>query len=82
MVRSCTPVYTVEREPLPENDPLKTLDNVIVNPHCGSYGVGSKKTQIQMVCDLVPTAVTTGKVTARCVADRDVLNKETGFTFV
>ena len=73
---------TVEREPLPENDPLKTLDNVIVNPHCGSYGVGSKKTQIQMVCDLVPTAVTTGKVTARCVADRDVLNKETGFTFV
>ena len=73
---------TVEREPLPENDPLKTLDNVIVNPHCGSYGVGSKKTQIQMVCDLVPTAVTTGEVTARCVADRGVLNKETGFTFV
>ena len=73
---------TVEREPLPENDPLKTLDNVIINPHCGSYGVGSKKTQIQMVCDLVPTAVTTGKVTARCVADRDVLSKETGFTFV
>ena len=73
---------TVEREPLPENDPLKTLDNVIVNPHCGSYGVGSKKTQIQMVCDLVPTAVTTGKVAARCVADRDVLNKETGFTFI
>ena len=38
--------------------------------------------QIQMVCDLVPTAVTTGKVAARCVADRDVLNKETGFTFI
>ena len=73
---------TVEREPLPENDPLKTLDNVIVNPPCGSSGVGSKKTQIPMVCDLVPTAVTTGKVAARCVADRDVLNKETGFTFI
>lgn len=73
---------TVEREPLPENDPLKTLDNVIINPHCGSYGVGSKKTQIQMVCDLVPAAVTTGKVPARCVADRDVLEKETGYEFV
>ena len=73
---------TVEREPLPENDPLKTLDNVIINPHCGSYGVGSKKTQIQMVCDLVPAAVTTGKVPARCVADHDVLEKETGYEFV
>ena len=66
----------------PENDPLKTLDNVIINPHCGSYGVGSKKTQIQMVCDLVPAAVTTGKVPARCVADHDVLEKETGYEFV
>lgn len=73
---------TVEREPLPENDPLKALDNVIINPHCGSYGVGSKKAQIQMVCDLVPTAVTTGKVAARCVADRDVLGKDTGYEFV
>lgn len=73
---------TVEREPLPENDPFKRLDNIIVNPHCGSYGVGSKKTQIDMVCDLIPTAVTTGKVSARCVADRGVLNKETGYKFV
>ena len=73
---------TVEREPLPENDPLKALDNVIINPHCGSYGVGSKKTQIQMVCDLVPAAVTTGKVPARCVADRAVLAKKTGYEFV
>ena len=73
---------TVEREPLPENDPFKTLDNIIVNPHCGSYGVGSKKTQIDMVCDLVPTAVTTGKVPARCVADRGVLSKDTGYEFV
>lgn len=64
---------TVEREPLPENDPFKTLDNIIVNPHCGSYGVGSKKTQIQMVCDIIPQAVTTGKLTKRCVADKGVL---------
>lgn len=73
---------TVEREPLPANDPLKALDNVIINPHCGSYGVGSKKTQIQMVCDLVPAAVTLGKIPARCVADRDILSKDTGYEFV
>lgn len=73
---------TVEREPLPENDPFKTLDNIIVNPHCGSYGVGSKKTQIDMVCDLVPTAATTGKVPTRCVADRSVLVKNVGYNFI
>ena len=72
----------MDKEYLINADPLKALDNVIINPHCGSYGVGSKKAQIQMVCDLVPTAVTTGKVTARCVADRDVLGKDTGYEFV
>lgn len=73
---------TVEQEPLPENDPLKTLDNVIVNPHCGSYGVGSKKTQVQMVCDLIPTAVAKGKLPARCVADKGVLQGNTEFEFI
>lgn len=72
---------TVEREPLPENDPFKTLDNIIVNPHCGSYGMGSKKTQIDMVCNIVPTAVDTGKVPARCVANRGILNKDVGYEF-
>lgn len=73
---------TVEREPLPENDPLKSLDNVIVNPHCGSYGVGSKKTQIDMVCALVPAAVTTRKVPTKCVADHGIIGKNIGYVFV
>lgn len=73
---------TVEREPLPEKDPFKTLDNIIVNPHCGSYGVGSKKTQIQMICDIVPQAVTTGKVPGRCVANKAVLSKNVGYQFI
>jgi phosphoglycerate dehydrogenase-like enzyme len=73
---------TVEREPLPEKDPFKTLDNIIVNPHCGSYGVGSKKTQIQMTCDIVPQAVTTGKVPGRCVANKAVLSKNVGYQFI
>ena len=73
---------TVEKEPLPENDPFKTLDNIIVNPHCGSYGVGSKKTQISMVCELIPEAVQTGKLQGRCVADKGVLKKSVGYEFV
>ena len=73
---------TVEHEPLPEDDPFKKLDNIIVNPHCGSYGVGSKKTQIQMVCNLIPQAVSAGRLLGRCVADRDVLKKDTGYTSI
>lgn len=73
---------TVEREPLPEDDSFKTLDNIIVNPHCGSYGVGSKKTQISMVCELIPDAVRTGKVSGRCVANREVLSKNISYTIV
>ncbi len=73
---------TVEREPLPENDPFKKLDNIIVNPHCGSYGVGSKKTQISMVCELIPEAVRMQKLPARCVADKGVLSQDTGYNFV
>ena len=73
---------TVEWEPLPEDSPLKRLDNIILNPHSGSYGVGSKKTQLQMICALLPGAVSGGTVPARCVADRGVLEKNTGYTFV
>lgn len=73
---------TVEKEPIEKNDPLLQMDNVIINPHCGSYGIGAKKTQIQMVCTLVPTAVTAGNVTARNVANRNVISKITEYQFV
>ena len=73
---------TVEHEPLPKNDPFKELDNIIVNPHCGSYGVGSKKTQISMVCELIPQAVTTKKLPGRCVADRAVLQQAIPYTII
>jgi len=73
---------TVEQEPISPDDPLLKMDNVILSPHCGSYGAGSKKTQISMVCDLIPTAVRTGNVPKRNVADKDVLTKDTGYNFV
>lgn len=73
---------TVEHEPLPQNDPLKSMDNVIINPHCGSYGIGSKKTQISMVCELIPKAVAEGKLSGRCVANREVISKNLEYTII
>ena len=58
------------------------MDNVILGPHSGSYGSGAKKTQIQMVCTLVPEAASTGKVVARNVANRAVISKNVGYQFV
>ena len=59
---------TMEQEPLPPDCPLLGMDNVLLTPHSGFYGESSKRTQIQMVCDLIPGAVTTGRLPARCVA--------------
>ena len=73
---------TVEQEPISPDDPLLKMDNVILSPHSGSYGIGAKRTQIETVCTLVPEAVTRGTIPARNVADRAVLNKETGYHFI
>lgn len=73
---------TVEKEPIEADDPLLKMDNVIINPHSGSYGAGSKKTQIQMVCSLIPTAVLHGELPVRNVADRKVLDKISEYQLV
>ena len=73
---------TMEQEPIAPDDPLLKMDNVILNPHSGSYGVGSKKTQINMVCELLPTAFTKGELSARCVANKAVLKQDLGLKFI
>ena len=72
----------MEQEPISPDDPLLKLDNVILNPHSGSYGAGSKKTQIDMVCDLLPTAFTKGELPARCVANKAVLKENLGLKLI
>ena len=73
---------TVEEEPIDPADPLLKMDNVILSPHSGSYGIGAKKTQIDTVCELIPGALTDGTLPARNVANKGILIKETGYKFV
>lgn len=68
---------TVEKEPIDKDDPLLTLDNVILSAHCGSYGIGAKKTQIETVCQLIPQAYTTHTLPKRNVANKTIFDKET-----
>ena len=72
---------TVEVEPIEKDDPLLGMDNVILSAHCGSYGIGAKKTQIETVCTLVPQAFTQGTLPARNVANRAVTKKDIGIEF-
>jgi len=73
---------TLEKEPIDKDDPLLKLDNVILSPHSGSYGSGSKKTQINEVCKIVPGAISTGALPGRNVANRAVLKQDTGYRIV
>lgn len=73
---------TVEKEPIDPDDPLLQMDNVILSPHSGSYGAGAKKTQIQMVCGLLPEAVQNGRIPARNIANKGVIEKITEYEFV
>lgn len=57
------------------------MDNVILSPHSGSYGIGAKKTQINAVSTLVPTAVTQKTMQARNVANRKVIEIIKGIEF-
>ena len=73
---------TLETEPIQKDDPLLHMDNVILNPHSGSYGTGSKKEQIRMVCELLPAAVTRRQIPLRNVADKKVLAAAANYQFV
>ena len=71
---------TMEKEPIEKDDPLLKMDNVVFSPHSGSYGAGSKLTQINMVCSLVPNAVTNGTIPRSNIANKAVIGKDTGYT--
>ena len=73
---------TVEVEPIEQDDPLLKMDNVILSAHCGSYGEGAKKEQIDTVCRLIPLAVSEGKLPKRNVANKAVLQKELGLEWI
>ena len=58
------------------------MDNVILSAHCGSFGTGAKKTQLETVCRLIPQAVTEKKLPRRNVANKAVLDKLEGLELI
>lgn len=74
---------TFENEPVDPNDPLLKLDNVLLTPHSSSWGVTSKETQNRMMREIIPTAVRTGQLNSRVVANKQILKrKDLVFQFV
>ena len=71
-----------EQEPPMQEDPLMGMDNVVFSAHSGLYGEGAKVQQINMVCELIPRAVAEGVLPGRCVANADVLKKNTELTIL
>lgn len=72
----------VEKEPIDQTDPLLKMDNVIINPHSGSYGEGSKRTQREMICAILPSAVKTKEIPQKNVANKGILTKEKEYKFI
>lgn len=73
---------TVEVEPIDPADPLLKMDNVILSAHCGSYGAGAKKTQIDSVCRLIPNAVTEQTIPRRNIANRKITADLSGWKLI
>ena len=67
---------TLEKEPADPDDPLLQLDNVIIMPHCGSYGQGAKRTQRRMMCEILPGAMKSGQLESRVVANKGILKRD------
>jgi glyoxylate reductase len=55
-----------EVEPIPVDDPLLTLDNVVVTPHIGSASVATRKKMAEMAVESVLQALR-GEMPSRCI---------------
>lgn len=69
---------TVEQEPISPDSPLLKMDNVMLTPHSGFYGESSKRTQIEMVCELVPRAILDGELSVKNIVNQAVLKQNLG----
>lgn len=71
-----------ETEPLPEDSPLRRREDVVLTCHSAFYGEGSKKQQLAWAKELVAEALNKGIVRKIHLANKNLMERETGFRFV
>lgn len=68
-----------EVEPLPQDSPLRGMDNVVLTCHSAFYGDTAQATQLKLAYELVTDALLQNTLNPRYVANKDVLPHMAGF---
>lgn len=68
-----------EKEPLPQNSPLLSLENVALTCHSAFYGDTAQETQLHLAYELVRKAFINKRINPRYVANKAVLKHITDF---
>lgn len=64
---------TFEYEPIDKKNPLLKMDNVLLNPHSGSYGSRSKEEQIKLVSTIIPLIYKERRLKTKYIANKEVI---------
>lgn len=71
-----------DKEPLPENSPLKEMDNVLLTCHSAFYGDTAQATQLTLAYNLVSQALLEQKLDARYIANKTVIRDLRGYQVI
>ena len=68
-----------DREPLPEDSPLREMDNVVLTCHSAFYGDTAQATQLSLAYGLVTKTLLDRELNARYIANKSVIQTLQGY---
>lgn len=68
-----------DKEPLPEDSPLKKMDNVLLTCHSAFYGDTAQATQLSLAYSLVTNALLKRELNTRYIANKSVISTLQGY---